>query len=66
MKLIITIRMDNAAFFDDGEQPARGREVARILRNLADQVEDDADLVDHATRLADINGNAVGLSTVTD
>ena len=52
MTLTITITMDNAAF-----DPEPGPEVARILRKLADQLEDN---VEKVSALRDINGNKVG------
>lgn len=53
----VTIRTGNAAF-DDGNGTY---EVARILRDIADQIEPAA-LADarHAVSLFDINGNRVG------
>lgn len=57
MKFKIEIKCDNAAF---GDEPAY--EVARILWELAKRIERDGDL---AYPLHDINGNRVGLSTVS-
>ena len=51
--IIIEINTDNAAFSDCGE----GFELARILRKLADYVEDSGD--DYMP-LHDINGNKCG------
>lgn len=64
MKIKIEITCDNAAFDD---QP--GLEVARLLRKLADGIEqypDADDFLDVSTRLLDINGNHVGNATVSD
>ena len=57
MQAIITIQMDNAAFADE---PAT--ELARILRELADAVENGSE----GKRLLDINGNGVGQFYITD
>jgi hypothetical protein len=48
----VSIRTDNAAF----EEGGRGAETARILRELADSLEDGVE----AGSLRDINGNPVG------
>lgn len=54
------IKCENAAFTDEGQPSveARGREVAAILRNLADDMEEG--LV--RGFLVDTNGNAVGFA----
>lgn len=57
MKATITIQMDNAAFADE---PAT--ELARILRNLAERIEEGST----ESRLRDINGNHVGQFTITE
>lgn len=55
MNAYITVNMDNAAFCD-----ARGEELARILRDLAAQIEaEPLNAGEHVT-LADFNGNNVG------
>ena len=56
----LRIETENAAFCDDltGE-PAPAPEVARILRDLADRIEAEADAAG-PFRLRDINGNTVG------
>lgn len=55
-RLEINIKTDNAAFDDE----ARGPELARILRRLADQF-DNGDLPDSDPWIIhDINGNRVG------
>ena len=57
----ITIKTDNAAFSnDDGDGKAEGPEVARILRYLADKIEDEADLSGYSAPCLDVNGNKVG------
>jgi hypothetical protein len=48
----VSIRTDNAAF----EEGDRGAEVARILRDVADRLEDGFE----AGSVRDINGNLVG------
>lgn len=54
-RITITIALDNAAFNDEGRHEP-GPELARILRRLADDLEDDND----PAVLLDVNGNAVG------
>ncbi len=60
MKITITLSTDNAAFAEDG-----GAEVARILRGLADDVENVACDDFEGQRLRDSNGNTVGYFTPT-
>ncbi len=55
-KITIKIKTKNAAFADDP-----GCEIARILRDLADKIENYL-LVDDT--LSDSNGNAVGKVTI--
>ena len=55
-KIKIKITTENAAF-DDGNECA---EVARILRELADKVENCNDLLYTEGALTDVNGNRVG------
>ena len=55
----VHIATDNDAFHDD-----KGREIARILRILADQVERAG--TDRVIRLRDINGARVGFATDTE
>lgn len=56
MKAIIEVRMDNAAFEEN-----QGGELSRILRALADTIDDLSALSSHDnTRLMDRNGNHVG------
>lgn len=61
--LTVKLKLDNAAFCDDGDNPAQGHEVARILRILADRLEHLDDVSEHfddGYPLYDVNGNAVG------
>jgi len=59
MKLVITINMDNAAFEDAGS------EAARILRELAFELESCAELSNGTNvSLHDANGNKVGMAEV--
>ncbi len=56
MDVTITIKTDNAAFEDDPTH-----EVARILRKLADQMEESGLFQSGLSRkLVDFNGNVVG------
>ena len=69
MELRITMRLDNAAFYDDGDGDgyhgfAPGTEVARILRLLAEQSE--GGMLDNSDRLHDVNGNTVGHVEIDD
>lgn len=64
----ITIKTDNAAFqdeFSNIDSNVRNQEVARILRNLASQLEKSVEQgVDwNSVILLDINGNSVGSYT---
>lgn len=64
----ITIKTDNAAFqdeFSNIDSNVRNQEVARILRNLANQLEKSVEEgVDwNSVILLDINGNSVGSYT---
>lgn len=71
MEFQLSIKMDNAAFYEDSYAdqpiPQQGLEVARILRELADKVEDMGDISDRSSNLylRDYNGNVVG-EAVTD
>lgn len=61
MQFNLTIHCDNAAFDPEGETTGEGPEVARILRALADRIEDAADSTPGALlALRDVNGNTVG------
>lgn len=60
MELKIAMCCDNAAF----EGQNGGSEAARILRRLAAEMDGDA-LEDGERTLRDINGNKVGLATVS-
>jgi hypothetical protein len=66
MTLTITIKMDNAAFFDDSGAPSHGPEAANILRQLAQVCEDCGELSDFHRRLLDTNGNIVGHATTIE
>lgn len=66
MKLRITIRMDNAAFQDDDDNPSHGMEAARILRELADRIESFDDLDGFERNLFDVNGNLSGSAVAED
>lgn len=60
MTITITIEADNAAFDDSGE-------VARILRELAERIDGEADReLSNPIFLRDYNGNKVGALRVTD
>jgi len=59
MKLKLSLRMDNAAFFE-----VSGSEVARILRKLAADYEDRDLLPGESSDLRDVNGNTVGQAKV--
>lgn len=62
MEATITVRMDNAAF-----DPDAGAELARILRDLADNICDRVLFrVDDADNLRDYNGNTVGQIEFTE
>lgn len=50
----VLVNTDNAAFEDDGASGAH--ELARILRTVADQLEDGVS----KGRVRDVNGNTVG------
>lgn len=65
----LKINCENDAFFidhdEDGQESAMGFEIARILRDLAYQLESE----DDSTRtysLLDLNGNKVGSYTLTN
>jgi hypothetical protein len=60
MKLKLEIKMDNAAFEDHP-----GSEVARILRDFADTIEEVPMPVGSSESLRDINGNTVGQAKIT-
>lgn len=61
MKLKITITMDNAAF-----EPENGFEAARILRDLAREIEGRGHVLPgFQSNLREINGNRVGEAKVT-
>ncbi len=59
MKIIITIKTDNAAFEDNPH------EVSRILEELAETLKGDPDTnMDGSITLRDINGNSCGFCEV--
>lgn len=65
MEYVITINLDNAAFYDDGMDDVElmhnpGPEVARLLRKLADE----CDGGPYEGKLKDINGNTVGRAEI--
>ncbi len=62
MKAQITIAMDNSAFED------MGIELARILRNIANEVENKGEesLAYSGWNLRDVNGNTVGHIKIGD
>ena len=55
-QITITIETGNAAF----EEAGTGQEVARILRKLADQIEEWPGASAFKVGLRDVNGNRVG------
>ncbi len=60
-KLIITIDMDNAAFFDPRTKAHFWlSEASLILRNLADRVYNHGEPAEYPLLLRDRNGNKVG------
>lgn len=56
MKAVMTLSLDNAAFEDCGA----GRELARILRKLAGQVESWPGVNTFSLSAMDFNGNKIG------
>lgn len=58
MEFKMTVNMDNAAF-DRGD----GRELARILREVADRL---ADVQEGSGSVRDVNGNKVGEYEITE
>ena len=56
MKFIIRINIENAAFSDGNE----GAELARILRGLADRIENTGEAPRCFENIRDVNGNTVG------
>ena len=54
MRFNLTINTDSAAFDED----ERGHEIARILRRIADEIEEDSAVIRGMVR--DINGNKCG------
>lgn len=68
MKFTVHISTDNAAFHpvSEDEEFRPGPEVARILRELADQVEYSQLVPGVPIRLRDYNGNRVGYAELVD
>lgn len=62
MRFELNVGTDNAAF--DGED--REEEVARILRDAADQVARSILVPNEPIRLFDVNGNRVGFAVLTE
>lgn len=62
MRFILSIDCDNAAF--DGDP---GDEITRILRDLTRRIDDKMGMlnIDDTFALRDINGNIVGVATLT-
>ena len=66
MDCVLRIRMSGAAFMDEaaynetGEERQDGFEVARLLREAADAVEESWPAVGDSVSLRDFNGNTVG------
>lgn len=65
MQFQLTIKCDNAAFYDMDGNPCQGYEVAKILKDLAKKLESFDDVSDFERVLYDVNGNRVGKATVT-
>lgn len=66
MKFEVQINVENAAFYDEDDNRAPGPELARILRALADRVEESELRSGDLLRLFDVNGNRVGYYTFTE
>ena len=62
----LRIETDNAAFYDDAGKKAPLHEVARILREVANEVESDCNSFGRKVSFRDINGNAVGEWRITN
>lgn len=58
----ISIAMDNAAFGEDGID--RGAELARILRELAEEFDGGGARMGTNYHLRDLNGNTVGCARI--
>lgn len=63
MRLELHVSMDGAAFRESDAPPF---EVARILRDAADQINAYATALDDPVRLYDSNGNRCGFFVVTE
>ena len=64
MQFQLTIKCDNAAFYDMDGNPCQGYEVAKILKDLAKKLESVEDVTDFEQVLFDFNGNYVGKAIV--
>lgn len=64
MTFTVKIKCDNAAFYNEDNEPSAGHEVARILRHLADDLEE-SDIRGERWRLMDANGNHAGDAKAT-
>lgn len=63
----VALSTAGAAFSDDGFHPGLGPELARILRDLADTLEERGVVDDFfIIRLFDVNGNRVGFAGLDD
>lgn len=61
MKFEVHVDLVNDAFVE-----APGTELARVLRELADRVAADGELIRGHYMLRDVNGNSVGRAVVTE
>lgn len=56
----LNIRTDNAAFFDEDSGRESVEEISRILRKVADRLDQGDWYEGHTRSILDINGNRVG------
>lgn len=64
LRATVEINLENAAFFDDDNVFDPGPEIARILRNLATEIEQEQPrdgVIIWGTILRDANGNDTGM-----
>lgn len=68
MKLKLEIDLDNSAFFyEDSDTDRDGREIANVLHQVANLIEDEIGLIGFTrTRIRDINGNTCGHWQITE